>query len=107
MIINKGKIVADGTTGELRSQAQGKDLVKAGIEGGEINEIFKALQGLTGVQLVDIANKDNNIFLVEGEPDKQINKAIFKLCVKNNWVLTQLIPVETKLEDIFKELTTK
>lgn len=106
MIINKGKIVADGTTAELRSQSQGKDLVKTGIEGGEVNEVFKALQNIEGVQLVDIADKDNNIFLVEGDPAKQINKAIFKLCVKNNWVLTQLIPVETKLEDIFKELTT-
>jgi len=26
--------------------------------------------------------------------------------VKNKWILTELIPTETKLEDIFRELTT-
>jgi len=28
------------------------------------------------------------------------------MCVKNNWVLTEMTPIETKLEDIFRELTT-
>ena len=35
LIINKGKIVADGTSGDLRKKAQGKELLKVGIEGGE------------------------------------------------------------------------
>jgi len=107
LIINKGKIVADGSTEELRKQAQGKELIKVAIEEGELNTIYEALKALPGVAMVDILNKEKQEFEVQGDPNKQLAKAVFKLCVKNKWIITQLTPVETKLEDIFMELTTE
>ena len=41
MIINKGKIVADGTTVELRKQAQGNDIIKVRIEDNDTNSIYR------------------------------------------------------------------
>ena len=35
VIINKGKIVADGTTAVLRKQSQGREILKVTIEGGD------------------------------------------------------------------------
>jgi ABC-2 type transport system ATP-binding protein len=107
LIINKGKIVADGSTEELRKQAQGKELIKVAIEEGELNTIYEGLKAVSGVTMVDILDKEKQVFEVQGDPDKQIAKAVFKLCVKNKWIITQLTPVETKLEDIFMELTTE
>jgi ABC-2 type transport system ATP-binding protein len=46
IIINKGKIVADGTSEELRKQAQGDEILKIQIKDGEVNEIFRALQSI-------------------------------------------------------------
>ncbi|MCD4681153.1 MAG: ATP-binding cassette domain-containing protein, partial [Bacteroidales bacterium] len=37
MIINKGKIVADGTSANLRKQAQGREILKISIEEGDVN----------------------------------------------------------------------
>ena len=107
LIINKGKIVADGSTEELRKQAQGKELVKVAIEEGKLNTIYEGLKAIPGVSMVDILDKENQVFEVQGDPEAQIAKAVFKLCVKNKWIITQLTPIETKLEDIFMELTTE
>jgi len=105
MIINKGKIVADGTTKDLRNQASGKAIFKVKILKGETDVVFKALQEIEGAQLVDFIDKDQNRFQIDGSPAAKLDEAVFNLCVKKGWVLTELIPVETKLEDIFKELT--
>lgn len=106
LIINKGKIVADGSTEELRKQASGKEIYKVTVEGGEVNTVYEALKNMEGADLVDIPDAEKKTFEVQGAPGSHLAKAIFKVCVDNNWVLTQLTPVETKLEDIFMELTT-
>ncbi len=106
LIINKGKIVADGSTEELRKQASGKEIYKVTVEGGEVNIVYEALKNMEGADLVDILDAEKKTFEVQGAPGSHLAKAIFKVCVDNNWVLTQLTPVETKLEDIFMELTT-
>lgn len=106
LIINKGKIVADGSPQDLRKQSGGNQLLKIKIEGGDLNTIIEKVNTIDGVTLVDIIDKNKNMIEVQGNPDKKLPEAVFKLCVKNKWVLTQLTPVETKLEDIFMELTT-
>ncbi len=103
-IINKGKIVADGTAESLRKQARGSDILKVKIEDGEINQIFTSLQALGSVRMVDFADRKSNRFDVYCT-DKNASREIFGLCVAKNWVLTELTPFETKLEDIFRDLT--
>lgn len=105
LIINKGKIVADGTSEDLRRKAQGKEILKVGIEGGELNGIFKALQSLENVELVDFISKSDGLYEVISKAGQSSRRAIFKLCVENDWYLTELTPSETKLEDVFRELT--
>jgi ABC-2 type transport system ATP-binding protein len=105
VIINKGKIVADGTPEQLRQKAQGNESLKVGIEGGEKNDIFAALKELSPVSVVDFAEDPGNIFIVESKPEMTSAKAIFDLCVEKGWYITQLIPQEKNLEDVFRELT--
>ena len=105
LIINQGKIVADGTASTLRKQAQGQQVLKIKIDGGDANEVYEKLQALPSVALVDFVDAANNRFEVQSVAEQQSNKAIFKLCVKNKWILSEMIPFETKLEDIFRDLT--
>jgi ABC-2 type transport system ATP-binding protein len=106
LIINNGKIVANGTAEELRRQAQGNELLKVDLGDAERNEAFKALKELPTVALVDFIDNDNTIFEVQSKAEQTSAKAIFDLCVKRGWYLSQLTPIETKLEDIFREVTT-
>lgn len=105
LIINKGKIVADGTSGELRKKAEGKDVLLVCIEDGKKDDIFKSLQELSGVAVVDFSPKGDAFFEIEMKPDHQVAREVFELCKSKGWVITQMVPVETKLEDVFRELT--
>lgn len=105
LIINKGKIVADGTPLELRNQAQGKEILRVGVSGGEKNEVYKALTALETTDIVSFEQQKEGLFEVESQAKQSSTKAIFDLCVQKGWYLTQLTPVEKNLEDIFRELT--
>ncbi|NLU37566.1 MAG: ATP-binding cassette domain-containing protein [Bacteroidales bacterium] len=106
IIINKGKIVADGTSEELRKQAQGDEILKIQIKEGEVNEIFRALQNIESVALVDLINSEQQLFEVQSLKGMKSAKNIFSLCASRGWYIGQLTPVETKLEDVFREVTT-
>lgn len=103
-IINKGRIVADGTAESLRKQAQGSNILRVKIEDGDPDQIFKSLQAIKSVSMVDFADRKLNRFTIHCS-SADVNREIFRLCTAKNWVLTEMTPFETKLEDIFRELT--
>ena len=105
LIINKGKIVADGTSQTLRKQAQGSEVIKVRIEDGDINEIHEKLQALYTTQSVDIEDLEKGLFVVESVTEMSSKRTVFQLCVEKGWVLTEMVALETKLEDIFRDLT--
>ncbi|MBN2263935.1 MAG: ATP-binding cassette domain-containing protein [Prolixibacteraceae bacterium] len=107
MIINNGKIVADGTSEQLRKQAQGDELLRVAIEGGSRDEVFTALQALPSTSLVDFASETQTIFELQSKPNVRSAKAIFDLCASKGWYIGELTPIETKLEDVFREVTAK
>jgi len=103
LIINRGQIVADGTADTLRKQSQGTQVLRVKIEDGETVVIKEKLEALSSIQTVDIM--EQNRFEVQSIADMQSNRIIFDLCKRNNWTMTEMIPFETKLEDIFRNLT--
>jgi len=105
LIINQGKIVADGTAEELRRQARGNEILKVGIGGAGRNEAFEALKNLPTIALADFSETDPDGFEIQSHEGVSSAKAIFSLCVEKGWYLRQLTPVETKLEDVFREVT--
>jgi len=105
LIINKGKIVANGTAQDLRKQAQGHEVLKIVIEGAERNALIKTLQELENVVLVNPVKGQENLLEIQSHPGTSSRRAIFSLCVNHGWFLTEMTPVETRLEDVFRELT--
>ena len=105
LIINQGKIVADGTADTLRKQAQGQQVLHVQIQEGEPNVIYEALSTLPEVAMVDFLDLEANRFEIQGKPEASNNKAVFALCVEKGWILSEMIPFETKLEDIFRNVT--
>lgn len=105
LIINKGKIVADGTAGTLRQQAQGHEIHHIRIEDGATQEILSQVRALPSVQKVEVLDPGKNKFEIISKPNMPSNREVFQLCVQKHWVITELIPFETKLEDIFRDLT--
>ena len=107
LIINKGKIVADGTPDTLRKQAQGEEMLRVKIE-DEINKdlLYDNLRAIDTIAMIDPVVDVNDTYMIQSKSGQSSRRAIFQLCVQKNWTLTEMTPIETKLEDIFRELTT-
>ena len=103
LIINKGKIVADGTAETLRKQASGRELIKVRIEEANGTDILPALRALSSSEQVTRLEDDR--FEIQSKLGLSAKRDVFHLCVEKGWILSELIPVETRLEDIFRNLT--
>ena len=104
LIINKGKLVADGSTQELRQRAKGANQLLVQIRGAN-GEVGEGLLKLSSVAAVNRAEGGENMWLIDTKPDLDSREEVFRLCVENDWILTQMTPKESSLEDIFRELT--
>ncbi len=105
LIINKGKIVANGTSKDLRQQAEGNSLLKIKLEVPENETVLEKIKELPSVEDVSVVNNETGRFDVKSFKGLRSNREIFDLCAKNNWPIVEMIPIETKLEDVFRDLT--
>ncbi|KAB2907079.1 MAG: ATP-binding cassette domain-containing protein [Ignavibacteriales bacterium] len=105
LIINEGKIVADGSPESLkRASTEGNNIklkLETETEPEKVAEVLSTIEGVTSVDLRD----EKGVFILQGMGEN-INREVFSLAVKNKWVLLEMTTQETKLEDIFKKLTT-
>jgi ABC-2 type transport system ATP-binding protein len=105
LIINRGRIAADGTADMLRRQSQGNNILHARIEGAVVAQVKTALEALPGVTAVSVLDAEQGRFELQSAVDVALARAVFALCVQRQWVATELIPYETRLEDVFRNLT--
>jgi ABC-2 type transport system ATP-binding protein len=103
LIIHNGRIVADGAPGELRRQAQGREVLRARIEDGSRDAIVTALATLPSIEMADPVAGSENLFDLQCRMAAQ--RDVFRLCVEKGWTLTELRTIETRLEDVFRDLT--
>lgn len=105
LIINKGKIVANGTSKDLRQQAEGNSILKIKLEIPDNDIVLEKLKDLSSVEDVAVVDKETGRFDIKSYKGIKSNREIFDICAKNNWPIVEMIPIETKLEDVFRDLT--
>lgn len=106
LIINRGKIVADGSSDTLRLQARGQELLTVQIdENGSTVNVQKSITGLSSVEKATPVDGKPGYYYVQSKPEFSSRRPVFELCVKNNWFLLEMTGVETRLEDVFRQLT--
>lgn len=100
VIINKGKIVADGGISEIKSgQLQKNQTVIAAFEKPVEKQKLLALKGIKNAAF------DGESWVIESNGDLDIRPEIFRFAVENNLTLLTLLQKEQKLESIFHQLT--
>jgi ABC-2 type transport system ATP-binding protein len=100
VIINKGKIVADGSISEVKSeQLQKNQTVIAAFDKPVEKQNLLALKGIKNA----VFNGES--WVIESNGDLDIRPEIFRFAVKNNFTLLTLVQKEQKLESIFHQLT--
>ncbi|MBI4812734.1 ATP-binding cassette domain-containing protein [Candidatus Falkowbacteria bacterium] len=107
IIINKGRIVGEGTPSELMSRAGGKELIYVKIKGNK-DEVLKKLGEMENVAKAEIKDKEaDDIYGYELEPKAGVDlREYLSLTVMNaGWNILEFNKKSASLEDVFRELT--
>lgn len=104
LIINQGKLVADGTANDLSRLSQKEKILYFDLEGKEVES---RLRSLAHVRTLEVEKKENDrlqgkLILEEGH---EAQKDIARLTWENHWVVWNLHEEEQRLEEIFQVLT--
>ncbi len=110
LIINEGKLVADGTPEELTASASGEGAsfyVTVKGPSTEVKQTFKNMDGVSYFKVLTAPDNDSVRLLLKATGGSQAAENIFKTAVDKNWVLTELHKESISLEDVFLQLTMK
>ncbi len=105
LIINKGKLVADGSTEELKARSSASNRLLIQVRGDGVQEALLKLE--TVAQVSPAGNPENDSWHVDTKNGLDAREEIFRLCVEKDWVLLQLTPLQSSLEDVFRQLTAQ
>lgn len=106
IIINKGRIVADGTVEELSARAKAKSIITLGAQGLKDPQNLKKIKGIKSIKRKRKSGSDFSFELVV-QAKKDIRLEIFDLAKKQGWRIWELHQEEVSLEDVFRQLTVK
>jgi ABC-2 type transport system ATP-binding protein len=101
IIINKGEIIADGATAEIKGMSQSSNQVV----------VFGILEHLSIDDLLELSYikkaepLSNNEFLVTPSSTSDIRPMLFKTAVERRWTITTLAAKQSSVESIFMEMT--
>lgn len=103
-IIDRGRVVADGTPDALRTKLIGNPSLAIELKGtnGSGRAALEALP-----EVVAISDRGEGRFLLEHAAGSDPREAVFKMAVERGWVLMALTPQRASLEDVFVRLTTR
>ena len=111
IIINRGKIVADGPIETLQRGMHSGERIVLEVEvpdGQSFNMVSVQVKTIPAVSAVSLLDERNGVkkFSVETSGAVDIRKDLFTMCVQKGWGLLELHREQTSLEDIFRQLTS-
>jgi ABC-2 type transport system ATP-binding protein len=107
LIIDRGRIVAEGTPAELRGKLAGTPVVRAVFRGSAAGarETLAALDGVTAVEVEDAPGETRARLTCAAGSDPR--EDVFRLAVAKGWTLRELGREAMTLEDVFVRLTRR
>lgn len=108
VIINKGRIIVDGTTRELTSGRQRAGRIQLALQGAEADAAHRLLEAVDGVQSVAIDESQDGGLLqatVTCRPGTDVRADVYGAIKTTDWVLLEMTRETQTLETLFGELT--
>jgi len=106
VIINKGRIVADGATQELKRTSAEDYSINLLLKGAPEKDAKDLFDGLAGVASVDASGEDGLTRLrISCRTDEDLREKVYSRVRTKDWALLELSRESRSLESIFSELT--
>jgi len=100
IIINRGKIIADGSSASLTKASNSGEIILVEFEQSVNKDSLLQIDGVS-----DADNIQGNHWKLKTQPGADSRGALFKFAVDKNIMILSLQKQEKKLEDIFQKLT--
>ncbi len=109
IIINKGEIVANGTTQELMASFQGKTQLTLEVTQATAESVESMKSSVEGLKVRDThAEGDgHHVLLIEYDRAADPRADIFNYAKLSGWVILEMSPYRVQLEDVFRDLTVE
>lgn len=107
VIINQGKIVADGSTENLKQSAGGQNMMNLSLQNADFKsakETFASISGIESVTRVAETHKTLNIRLGY-QSTHDLRPDIYRKIRATDWIILDFHQETQSLENIFRELT--
>jgi ABC-2 type transport system ATP-binding protein len=101
MIVNKGKIVADGKPKDLKHDFSAEKVLLLTFNVNLNDSQLVALNSIAST----IQTSELNYTARSNKDETVLKSEVFKFAVEHNLILTQMQQIESSLEDIFKNVT--
>ncbi|MFK5924370.1 MAG: ATP-binding cassette domain-containing protein [Verrucomicrobiota bacterium] len=110
IIIDQGRIVADGTPNELKQQAAHAGVVVARLRGLAGTGIKQELERLSECKSLEVSDSGEDTICARVDPAKgktseDLSSAIFRMAVDKNLTVEELRIEEGRLDDVFRQVT--
>lgn len=107
VIINQGKIAADGTMESLKQSASGAYLIHLCLRNAGVEEVRKKLSAMAGVEAVSAEEGDGAVVEVKlsCRSSDDLRAGLYEKIKQTDWVLLELYQERQSLENIFQKLT--
>ncbi|MBN2403656.1 MAG: ATP-binding cassette domain-containing protein [Spirochaetes bacterium] len=106
IIIDKGEIVADNRTAELKASQGTASKISIKAANVDFDSLSSALRNIKGVK--DVARGDDKELtsaVILAAADEEIRPEIFKMLSDKGWPLYEMVKETRSLENVFRELT--
>jgi ABC-2 type transport system ATP-binding protein len=103
LIINRGKIVADGAVDALVGQATTGVRISVEASGAQVENRLASLTGVRGIERREASNGRVKLSVMAAGED--VRPRIFELAKQEGWTLYELHQEAGSLEDLFRQLT--
>ena len=110
IIIDRGKIVANGTPVELRGRSDIAGAVTIRLHGVEVGTVRDRIRSLAPVRKCSVIKEENGCVVARAFPrpaagDGEVEGAVSQLVTEQKWRMSQLKTEEGRLDDVFRHIT--
>ena len=103
ILINKGKLIAEGTIEDILENQNKNQSIEIEIIGENIQSKLNTIEGIKDIEITE--NNELKKFHISLEDGADPRKEIFNKAVQENWIIINMNKTSPKLEDVFKFLT--
>jgi ABC-2 type transport system ATP-binding protein len=110
IIIDRGKLVFNGTPGELKARSADSGVVQVRVlsaSPAEVREAFASISAAGGVTVIDETKGAVQVRVTpaDGGGEGDLARTIQALLSKKSWEFDELHTIEGRLDDVFREIT--